>query len=161
MIEAVTGHNEAGPSQSPESPVIVRCLFIFALLIVTGCGNQGPPRVAVQGTVQFDGKPVPDGSIRFIPLEGTPGPESAAAIVDGKYLLDEDTGPPIGKLRVEIRQGATIPPGLTNDHSAALPKKYQLPQNKIPPQFNDRSSLSVETVLGSMNTFDFDLKPAK
>lgn len=160
MIEAVTGHNEAGRCQSPDHRVLVRCFFVFALLIVTGCGNQGPQRVAVQGTVQFDGKPVPDGSIRFIPLEGTPGPETAAPIVDGKYVLEEDSGPPVGKLRVEIRQGATIPPDLTNDHTA-LPKKYHLPQNSIPPQFNDKSSLSVETVVGSMNTFDFNLKPAK
>ena len=161
VIEFVTGHTTAGRSRRSDRHAAVRCLFLLALLTVAGCRDTGPQRVAVQGSVQFDGRPVSDGSIRFIPLEGTPGPESAAPIVDGKYELDVEGGPPAGKLRVEIRQGATIPPDMTNDNSAASQKKYQIPQNKIPPQYNESSSLSVEAVLGKSNTFDFDLKATR
>lgn len=127
-------------------------------MAIPGCGDTGPQRVAVQGMVQFDGRPITDGLIRFIPLEGTHGPESAAAIVNGKYDLDVAGGPPAGNLRVEIRQGGMVPAALTSENSATAHQKYQVPQNKIPPQFNEKSSLSVEAVAGKINTFDFDLK---
>jgi len=161
VIEIVTGRSMDGSSQPFDRRSTARRLFLLGLLIVAGCRDSGPHRVAVQGSVQFDGRPVADGLIRFIPLEGTRGPESAAPIVDGKYELPAKEGPPAGKLRVEVRQGATIPPDWTNDSAAASLKKYQLPQNKIPPEYNEKSSLSVEAMVGKINTFDFDLKPTR
>ncbi len=141
--------------------VVIRWLLLLGILALAGCSDRGPERVAVQGSIQFGGRPISDGVIRFIPLEGTPGPKTSTGIVNGKYRLNAESGPPVGRLRVEIRQGQTVPPGMTMDDAAVGSKKYQLPPNKIPAQFNTNSSLSVEAVAGKINTFDFDLKASR
>ncbi|MBL9124577.1 MAG: hypothetical protein JNG90_13160 [Planctomycetaceae bacterium] len=133
------------------APLVLACLV--------GCGKNGPPRTAVQGNVQFDGRPLAKGAIRFIPLEDTPGPETATEILAGKYKLAEAEGPPVGKLRVEIRSSGRVPAELTNEQAADKVSSYQLPRDLIPAQYNDRSSLSVEAVAGKINTFNFDLQP--
>lgn len=127
------------------------------LVFLVGCGKNGPPRAAVQGNVQFDGRPLPKGAIRFIPVEGTPGPETATEILAGKYQLAEVNGPPVGKLRVEIRSSGRVPAELVSEQAADKLSTYQLPRDPVPAQYNDRSSLSVEAVAGKINTFNFDL----
>jgi len=62
-------------------------LTAVALLITTGCGPSGPRRFQLEGSVTFDGKPVPSGVIRFEPdaSRGNRGPVGYAAIEDGRY----------------------------------------------------------------------------
>ncbi len=65
--------------------------IVLSLGIVTlaGCGgvDDAPQTVTVNGTVTFDGKPLPTGEIIFRPTEGN-GRVDAAAIKDGKYSLE-------------------------------------------------------------------------
>ena len=42
---------------------------------------------AVTGTVRLDTKPLPAGSIAWIPIEGTPGPGGGAGIISRSLLL--------------------------------------------------------------------------
>jgi len=58
------------------------------LLSIVGCGgDDGPRRYNLSGTVTFDGKPIPAGSIIFQPdsSAGNSGPQGAAEIRDGRY----------------------------------------------------------------------------
>jgi hypothetical protein len=64
------------------------------LLLLAGCSQ----RVTLSGTVTYDGEPVKDGHISFIPVAGQ-GSTVGAPIKDGSYEL---TAPPPGKYRVEI-----------------------------------------------------------
>jgi hypothetical protein len=68
-----------------------------------GCGRGELPTREVFGTVTCNGEKVPEGEIRFVPIEGTPGPVSSAAIVDGQYRIEARGGVPVGEHRVEVR----------------------------------------------------------
>lgn len=63
-------------------------LLVIGLATAIGCGGgDGPKRYDLSGTVTFDGKPIPAGSIIFQPnaSAGNTGPQGAAEIRDGKY----------------------------------------------------------------------------
>ena len=61
---------------------------IAILPSAAGCGrNAGPPRYDLSGSVTYDGKPVPCGSIVFAPdiSHGNEGPGAIAPITNGVY----------------------------------------------------------------------------
>ena len=51
--------------------------WAFAVLVLGGCGGDG--LVEVCGNVTFDGKPVEQGTISFLPVDGE-GPTAGALI---------------------------------------------------------------------------------
>lgn len=57
---------------------------LILVALVPGCGSTG---ATVSGTVTFEGEPVNDGSISFLPADGK-GPADGARIRDGRYNLD-------------------------------------------------------------------------
>lgn len=80
-------------------------LFTLAVLAIVGCGPAGPEMGDVTGTVTFKGKPLPTGTITFIPE--TDGLPNAFAEIqeDGTYVAktpEFGDGVPIGKHRVMI-----------------------------------------------------------
>ncbi|MGQ0636572.1 MAG: hypothetical protein ACT4QC_18315 [Planctomycetaceae bacterium] len=130
-------------------------LLPFLLAAGAGCGPSGPVRVAVEGTVNIDGQPVPDGVISFIPAEGTTGPTAGGAIVNGRYKIAPADGPVIGKHRVEItgqrktgRVYDSLPP-----HKVMIEEKEPV----VPAKYSTMSELSAELKSG-MNKYDWDLK---
>jgi hypothetical protein len=62
-------------------------LIALVLIGVTGCGRDGPVRYDVDGTLRFDGRPIPAGLIHFDPdtSQGNDGPQGFAFIKDGRY----------------------------------------------------------------------------
>jgi len=59
-------------------------VMLFAVLL-SGCGGEsGPARYDISGKVTFDGKPIPQGSIAFQPVDGGIG-GGFAIIQDGQY----------------------------------------------------------------------------
>ena len=72
------------------------------LLLLVGCGRSGLQRGSVGGQVTLDGAPIDKGSVQFVPLEGTAGPTSGAAIRGGDYYVSRAKGPALGKYRVEV-----------------------------------------------------------
>jgi len=71
--------------------ILASCLF---LVMVASCGKSGPPRFELSGTITYQDKQVPAGSIRFEPLgpivNGTTIAD--ADIKDGKYSTRLDRG---------------------------------------------------------------------
>ena len=67
--------------------MLFRCVVVsLALtLLFSGCGDNGG-RVPVTGTVNFDGKPLEDGSVVF---SGDKGAAGIGKIVNGNFSLSE------------------------------------------------------------------------
>lgn len=135
--------------------VIPLALFL-ALAGLMGCSG-GSGRATVQGKVNYDGNPVDNGGIVFIPLGGGDN-KATGQIVDGKYALDATRGPFPGKHKVEIiwtkKTGKLIPtPGDPGN-------KTEETKQVIPAKYNTKSELTVDVTPGR-NTFDFELMADK
>ncbi len=131
-------------------------IFVFALLLcgtVAGCGKSGPARASVSGTVTFDGAPVEEGMIEFIPFPGVVGPPVQIAIKDGKFSSPKDSGPTVGKNNVQItamkKTGKKVKTIMGEESDEVV--QY------IPPQYNQLTQLNTEITTGT-NNVDFELK---
>ncbi|MDY0165632.1 MAG: hypothetical protein RBS80_03765 [Thermoguttaceae bacterium] len=83
-------------------------------VVALGCGSggDGPQRYNLSGTVTFDGKPVPYGTISMAPdtSKGNSGPGSFAQIRDGRYQTERGAGT-VGGPHVFSIMGLTGFPG--------------------------------------------------
>lgn len=72
--------------------------FVLLLLPLAGCGDSGPPRYDVSGTVTYNGKPIPAGTILFTPdaSQGNTGPSGFATIKNGKFDTKLDGAGTVG-----------------------------------------------------------------
>lgn len=137
-----------------------RIVSLGSLLIVSlACSGspEGPTRVSVEGEVTFHGQPLEEGAILFIPTGDTRGPSTGATIEAGKYYLPADRGPVIGELRVEIQAEKEIGYDITEPTETVQHIGEPLPAGQIPPEYNDRSILFVNTSANGENSFDFHL----
>ena len=137
--------------------------LLFAMT-TCGCGNGSEteqPRAAVRGTVTLDGKPLPEGVIRFIPIEGTPGPKTSALVFQGQFSLEKEQGPLAGKHRIAIE--STDNGGYAPDDEQALWKLKaagirRIDAVRIPAIYNTQSTLTEAVSAEGPNEFAFDLK---
>lgn len=74
-------------SGSPVRPIARAALIVATCVIVVGCGDRGPRRHRVSGSVTFGGDPVTSGRIVFDPdvAKGNSGPQGFAWIRAGRY----------------------------------------------------------------------------
>ncbi|WP_143393609.1 hypothetical protein [Fimbriiglobus ruber] len=109
-------------------------------LAAAGCGD-GPTRVPVEGTVSFDGRPVADGAITFIPADNR-GPTAGARIVDGRYAIPRATGIGVGEYRVEIvgnrETGKTVRDPSDPSRRTTLTEQY------VPEKYNRNTTLKAK-----------------
>lgn len=123
-------------------------LFTLAVVAIVGCAPAGPEMGDVTGTVTFKGKPLPTGTITFVPE--TDGQPSAFAEIqeDGTYVAktrDFGDGVPVGKHRVMII--AVKDHGPEAPVEAILPVKYS----------SDRQSGLTADVSKGENIVNFSL----
>jgi len=123
------------------------CLGCFPIL---GCGSaaSGPKLVPVQGLVQFDGAPVPDGRIVFRKTDGE-GRAFSGLIKDGSYQLEAEPG----RMAVVITASRPIPGKFDNSNGTPEP----VGEMYIPPQYNDATSLVAEVTDTDKNEIPFEL----
>jgi hypothetical protein len=78
------------------------CLILLAAFIMPGCGPRD--RYALSGSVTFDGKPIPAGTMTFVPYgAGKPGRTAGfCEIKAGKYATQNGRNPGSGPHRVMI-----------------------------------------------------------
>jgi len=132
-------------------------LCALSVLVQTGCGSSGPPapkRASVRGVISWEGEPIQEGTITFVPVGDTKGSPTAASIREGQYTLNSTMGPSIGPNRVEIianrstgQKIPAVPPG-----DGEIEKIEQF----IPSKFN-RSSLLEREIEPGDNKLDFEL----
>jgi hypothetical protein len=116
-------------------------------VVVLFCGcSQDPKLYPVSGTVTFDGAPVADGDILFVPVDPALGPEPGK-IKDGKYTLTAREG----KKRVEIRASKVLPGGAKGAGGEPVAEEF------LPRKYNEDSTLSTEVNSKGVNKADFTL----
>jgi hypothetical protein len=126
----------------------------LALVLATlalGCSG-GSKFGDVRGEVTFDGKPLEEGVVRFVPVDGQTG--TASALIEGGKFREKV---PVGTHRVEI-SAPKLPRGMrsakemkrgTVDEGAAL-------EELIPERYNSRTELKADVRPGA-NDVRFDL----
>jgi hypothetical protein len=64
---------------------------LAGLLVLAGCGESGPPRYDLSGSVLYGGAPIPAGSVLIAPdaAQGNSGPAISVKIQNGKYDTKE------------------------------------------------------------------------
>jgi hypothetical protein len=156
--------------------VVRSATALILVLVVVGCGSGDPLGVGVSGIVTYKGKPIKDGVIAFIPMDGTNGPTGGANIDDGKYAIPRRGALAPGKYRVEIR--AFEETGKETTKSAQQSQMFGRPvekvsaapevseelqrikmekKNVIPDRYNANSELTNTLPNESQVTVDFEL----
>jgi hypothetical protein len=116
-------------------PAWLGLLLVFGIL-AAGCGKGDVPRFKVSGSVKYQGKSVPVGTITFQSENGQY--VETAPIKDGQYSIDRA---PVGTVKIGIVTPSAPPPmqmkqkveGKSLDGGAdsivAVPGKYANPEN--------------------------------
>jgi hypothetical protein len=152
-------------------------LIITLCVFFTGCGPKGPAVQMVEGTVSFDGEPVADAVVGFVPKGGSTGiPAVGQTDENGVYHLTSSQGGAWGKgavtgeydVRVskfldldaiaaeKANKDKPLEPG---DPALAASGALAKPKHHLPEKYADEktSGLTVNVKKGK-NVFDFDLK---
>jgi hypothetical protein len=129
--------------------------WVVLLLLAAGCGSSGG-LTEVTGTVRFQGRPLPSGSVTFV---GADGARSHSAINEtGEYRVQ---GVARGKARISVVSEPRVPAGLMKPGPGgpAAPARVEKPI-AIPKHFNkaESSGLSVE-IDSRKQQHDIDLEP--
>jgi hypothetical protein len=123
--------------------------IVLGLLALPGCGGARPAEV--EGTVTYDGQPIPAGAISFVAAAGQ-GPSGGGTILDGKYQVQAKVGLMPGPYRVEIRWAKPTGRQYRGETGAML----SVTEEGLPAKYNDQSELKADLKPGP-NTVPFDL----
>jgi len=128
---------------------------LFAVVVsvgLLGCGGgpKGPKTAQVSGTVTLDGAPLDEGSINFIPEDGTGAP-AGTKIVKGSYSV----AVPLGSKRVEIRAPKVVGQKVAYEGDPNSPK-IDLIEERVPHRYNATTELKTVVTDGT-NKADFPL----
>ena len=138
----------------PIAALVQRSIAWAALCLVfmfVSCGaDDGLERAIVSGSVTFDGTPIANGEIRFVPMDGTRGPISGAPIVDGEYVAKSNGGVPLGGHTVRIKAFTT------DTKSGSVDERDDGEIQIIPAKYNRDSNLTAD-VDGKSDQVDFEL----
>jgi hypothetical protein len=102
----------------------------------------------VTGTVSWQGTPVADGQINFLPADGSVHP-TTAKIANGRY----EARVPAGPMKVEVYAERDL--GFSKAMNQNVKESY------IPAEYNALSTLSVDVQPNDANTADFHLPVRK
>jgi hypothetical protein len=131
-------------------------LSLLSLVLVCGAGCSDPNGLQpVSGSVSFQGKPLDQGAIQFLPVDGSPS-ESGAGIKDGQYSIPVENGLAPGKYKVTVfsydESGAKVPDNTMPGDVVGVQFK-----ERIPAKYNTQTSLTAEIEAGKENKVDFQL----
>jgi hypothetical protein len=136
--------------------------WVLGAVLLGGCGDRGPQRAVVSGTVSHNGKPVSDGVIRFVPATGTSGPTCVALIRTGVYMADALGGVPAGTSYVQIEAFRDRKVPITLPPNEPIPPgwaKMAAREQYLPKKFGVDSDLEITVPSGGRAiTKDFDLR---
>lgn len=130
-------------------------ILASAVLLPMGCsGAAGPAMAPVSGTVTYNGKPVPKGTVSFVATKD--GQRNATGMIDqaGHYTLQTENprdGAEVGDYEVSI---------FSHDEEILdyTPKTPIKVQRVVPEKYEDPKKSGLKrTVKPGSNTFDFEL----
>jgi hypothetical protein len=124
--------------------------LLLGLPLFAGCGNT----ITVQGTVAYEGNPVEDGHINFVPVNGQ-GPGGGAPIKNGRYRLAGLLTP--GSYKVHFTGNRMVPAA----KDARLPSNIKpgdlMPIGDLIPA-DAVGNFQVVEILAAKDALNFDLK---
>jgi len=118
----------------------------LATLSASGCSKPGRPGYhTVTGRVTFDGQPLANGFVQFVPVDSKTSPESGR-IANGLYRLESKAG----KVSVHI-----LSTRLTGKMDPVMGTAIE--EMFIPERYNSKSELKADVVADKANSIDFNL----
>lgn len=121
-------------------------VVLLVLSVAMGCSERGPRTYPVRGTVTYDGQPIADGDILFVPEDASLGPEGGKILAGNFQLVSK-----AGKCKVQI---SVLDIGPDTEWVMGSP----IAANYIPRIYNEETTLTAEVVAGGANEFSFDLQ---
>ncbi len=133
----------------------------FLVCLIAGCSGGGEGLAVVKGKVSYKGKPVPNGTVNFLPGDGNKPSATGEIQPDGSYTLKTfvsnrpSEGAVIGKHKVVIV--AMV------DMASRLPEeRIALPPPIVPIKYTSPATSDLTAnVENKENTIDFDLQDGK
>ncbi len=139
--------------------------FIVILLsgilacVSLGCRSALSLGEQVQGMVTVDGKPLVDGLVTLVPIEGTPGGKVSVRIADGEYSFEQNMRVFAGTYRVEV---FGMPPAIAAIADGKIPSHDASSTfREVSAEFNEKSLLRLTVNAGELNRFDCDVRYAR
>jgi hypothetical protein len=149
-------HSMTGQRDRLRASVAISLVSATAAVFFGGCGDRGPERVVVSGAVTYNGKPIPAGDIRFVPVGTSGAPMTGAEIKDGKYTADGYGGVPVATHKIEAYRAD--PTGKTGNAPPPIMARGAPRHQYLPKRYNIDSELKITVEPGSKQiTKDFDL----
>jgi hypothetical protein len=108
-------------------PRLLSRLAILLAIAVVGCRGSEETGVALSGRVDYQGKPLSQGTIYFAPEFHAKGRGAHSEIVDGRYSIPGEVGPFPGKLVVRVTSVSTVGkpgPDGTLQYVDVIPDKF-------------------------------------
>jgi len=135
------------------------CLALAAVMLGSGCfGQQGLETAPVTGTVTYNGKPLPYGTVSFRPPAGSPATGNIQP--DGSFSLStygNGDGAIVGTHQVSV----TATEAHAGTRQQADPNtEMTVPKSMIPKKYTSfsTSELTAEVVSDGKNRFTLELK---
>jgi hypothetical protein len=125
----------------------------LTLLASATAGCNSSSRQGIEGTVKFDGTPLADGLISFLPQAGTAGPTAGSRVTAGAYHIDQAKGLLPGSYRVEISGWRKTGGKKTDMFGREVDETEQI----VPSRYNKESELTADVAKGRSTPVDFDL----
>ena len=135
----------------------LRCLNLVSLIVLVclmaGCGaNESAPKLAIAGSIDLDGIPLPEGTITLTSEQGI----SSLEVKNGRFAVPAKQGLPSGNYHVHIVSfkltGREIPdsdwPGKTVAETRQI----------IPAKYNERSEVFADLSESNASSLKFELK---
>jgi hypothetical protein len=128
--------------------------------LAVGCSDPYAGRHAISGKVTLEGQPLEQGMIRFEPMDGQ-GTTAGSAIMNGAYNVERKDGLKPGKYVVKITSGDGVTPTNSEEDATNPGGTNIVSADRIPPEYNERSTQQIEVTEGGNNTFDFAIPKAR
>jgi hypothetical protein len=128
-------------------------LALCTAVALAGCGGSVGGKVPVAGTITIKGQPITEGTINFASASPAQSVFTGSLIKNGSYDIAAENGLPPGQYIVRI--SAAEPGTIATD---PLPGETGPPlKDRVPPEYNAHSKLTVNVEPGRKHTFDFDV----
>lgn len=145
---------------------LVSVLLLSASAFFLGCGDKPIKTEFIGGIVTYNGEPLPDASITFLPVDKSSGAQGAVGTTDAKgefkiqtLLGAADAGTTPGDYIVVISKTELVKTGRTTTEADGTKTEETIPKPVIPQRYSDSSSsgLTATVKANEKNHFEFKL----
>jgi hypothetical protein len=133
----------------------VALLLAASGLLIAGCGKNELGTVAVSGTVTFDGKPLDNGTVRFVPVDQKGRMALGKILEDGKFVLATagSDGVIPGEYKISIQSQKMTAEVPAKDRELGIGGK----ESAIPDKFTKPETSGLTEKISGARTIDFNL----